>query len=420
MIKSLLSALSSKGIPDEDITEVWNRFHPHLRPYEGNASTTENGSPTLFANLRLAGDQWIEMAEIIFERASGRFVFTAENRRKALAGRPELASAAVDAVDARLWFAQPTLINIEPTTRCNFKCWYCVGRHMKQDDIRLEDLATMLDNFPGLQTIALVGEGEPLMHKDFFTMARMAQARKIRVMIISNGSAFSQSVIRQLCETEVAYVSISIDSYDAATFASSRLEGNLEKIWQGIRKLRDYRDANGYSFPKISLKGTLFQHTKDQLPGIVDLAKEHGVEIFESFQALNPMHNYVRIYPQEQLPELQTVDAIQASINRDSQYALTQLQSFQDFCADQKINFFPTAKSNPKRRNCNETWIYSLLSGDITPCCQIKTPPSADWNIFKRNLNEIMSDPAYENMRFNLWNGIFPDYCAGCWKTRQG
>jgi len=29
-----------------------------------------------------------------------------------------------------------------------------------------------------------------------------------------------------------------------------------------------------------------------------------------------------------------------------------------------------------------------------------------------------MADPEYENVRFNLWNGIFPSYCEGCWKTR--
>ena len=45
----------------------------------------------------------------------------------------------------------------------------------------------------------------------------MARERGIRVMIISNGSAFSQSVIKKICEAEIAYVSISIDSADPAT-----------------------------------------------------------------------------------------------------------------------------------------------------------------------------------------------------------
>ena len=140
---------------------------------------------------------------------------------------------------------------------------------MRQDDIRIEDFAKMLDNFPDVKTIALVGEGEPLMHKDFFTMAHMAKDRGIRVMIISNGSAFSQSVIKKICDAQIAYIGISIDSTDATTFASSRLDGDLPKIWRGIERLRKYRDVNGYRYPRIGVKGTLFSHTQNELPSIV-------------------------------------------------------------------------------------------------------------------------------------------------------
>lgn len=418
MIESLFSGWMGNKIADEDITDVWNHCHPHLYPYDTHLASEQKKQLPIIANLRFGGKTWVNMVGLTFDQVKRRFTLTAENRQAILEAHPEIAATKVDAVDARLWFAKPTMINIEPTTRCNFKCWYCVGRHMKQDDIDIDNFASMLDNFPELKTIALVGEGEPLLHKDFFKMAGMAKDRGIRVMIISNGSAFSQSVIRQLCETEVAYVSISIDSYDEETFADSRIEGKLGKIWQGIRNLRDYRDSNGFSYPKISLKGTLFENTKDQLPGIVDKAQENGVEIFESFQPLNPMRNYVHIYPKEKLGELGNIETVQSRIDLDSQYANKKLQPFKEFCRDENIELYSAVNTNHLVKNCNETWIYSLLSGDITPCCQIKNPPSPNWNIFKEDIKKIMADTEYENMRFNLWNGIFPEYCAGCWKTR--
>ncbi len=418
MIESIFSGLIGNKITDEDITEVWNRCHPHLLPYETHLTSEQATELPIIANLRFSGNIWVNMVGLTFNQVKRRFTLTAESRRSILKEHPEIAATKVDAVDARLWFSKPTMINIEPTTRCNFKCWYCVGRHMKQDDIDLNGFTSMLDHFPDLKTIALVGEGEPLMHKDFFKMAKMAKDRGIRVMIISNGSAFSQSVIRQLCETEVAYVSISIDSYDEKTFADSRIEGKLGKIWQGIRSLRDYRDSNGFSFPKIAIKGTLFENTKDQLPGIVDEAQENGVEIFESFQPLNPMLNYIQIYPKEKLGELNKIEVIQQKIDQDSQYANEKLKSFKEFCNEENIELYPATNINHLAKNCNETWIYSLLSGDITPCCQVKLSPSPNWNIFENNIDKILMDPEYENMRFNLWNGIFPKYCAGCWKTR--
>lgn len=403
----------------EDITAVWEHCHAHLQPLEDALPVA--GDDVLIkinAHIRIGQDTWLDMATISYDRVLRRFFLTQQDRLAMLRDRTDLMNTPVTAVNARLWSKTPTMINIEPTTRCNFSCWYCVGRHMQQDDIRLEDFGRMLDNFPEVKTIALVGEGEPLMHKDFFDMAQMAKDRGIRVMIISNGSAFSQSVIKKLCETEVAYVSISIDSFDPATFAESRIDGDLEKILRGIKQLRDYRDANGFKFPKIALKGTLFSHTIDQLPAIVDLAKKSGVEIFESFQALNPMKNYVRIYPKGQAPQLPVAHRVAQAIERDSVYGREQLQPMNDFLAENNIDFSKPVLNNPLRKNCDETWLYSLLSGDVTPCCQIKTPISPRWNIFNNRVADILADLDYENVRFNLWNGIFPVYCDGCWKTQ--
>lgn len=399
-----------------DLTALWERAHAHLRPLREHLPVAGLQSGiTVLARLRLKRAGWLEEpAEILYVPYGGRFLLALRELRR-LAGAS--AEAAVAAVDARLWFAQPTFLNLEPTTRCNFKCWYCIGRHMAQADIRVEDFTRVLDHFPALKTLALVGEGEPLMHKGFFEMAAQARARGIRVMIISNGSTLSESNVRKLCEHEIAYIGISIDSADPATFAASRIDGKLEQVWRGIERLRRYRDANGYRYPKIGLKGTLFRHTRNQLPEIIAAAKAHGVEIFEGFQPLNPMRSYTRIYPAEHLAELAHVDAVAERIEQDVA-AQTELVRVADFCTDEGIDLDKNGRPNRLRPNCDEQWIYTLLTGDITPCCQVKAPISPRWNLFRYDLDQILADPEYENLRFNLWNGLFPRYCEGCWKTR--
>jgi len=289
---------------------------------------------------------------------------------------------------------------------------------MKQEDININNFVKVLDNFPTVKTIALVGEGEPLLHKDFFAMAHMAKDRGIRVMIISNGSALSQSVVKKLCEAEIAYVAISIDSFDPDTFASSRIGGKLPKIWQGIERLSRYRDMHGYRYPRIAVKGTLFSHTENEMPSIIEEAKRHGVDIFESFQPLNPMKTYTLIYPKDKLVELAHLEPIAATIHRDSTIANRNLQSISEFCVEEGIEIAKSGRPNGLRKNCDEQWIYSLLSGDVTPCCQIKTPIDPHWNLFEYSLADILREPYFQNTRFNLWNGLFPKYCEGCWKTR--
>lgn len=407
--------VASSTVAWTDISGAWDRAHAHLRPLAdslalgaGQRHTCPRGcggsACDISAHLR-AGGAWRE-------RTAVRYCFGC-NRYFARSGTP------IDAVNARLWSARPTFLNIEPTTRCNFSCWYCVGRHMKQEDIDVGNFARVLDNFPELKTIALVGEGEPLMHTGFFEMARMAVDRGIHVVTLSNGSTLSTSNVRKICESGITYLSVSIDSFDPATFASSRIGGDLQQVLNGVRRLREYRDANGYRYPKIALKGTLFRDTRDQLPRIAGLAKEYGFEIFESFQVLNPMRTYVPIYPRGKLAELAGADAVAGAIGRDSARAHQQLQPVQDFFLEEGIDVDKNGTPNGLRPGCDEQWIYSLVSGDVTPCCQIKTPISHAWNLFSHPLEAILRDQLYENTRFNLWNGLFPGYCEGCYKTRQ-
>ena len=404
-----------------DISHLWNRAHPHLQPMATTLPVSLEpmqdcglcGQASAFrvvAHVRFGDGHWQGNSHVLYCGQCGKW-FLPEDQLPSVDARPT-------AVDARLWSCSPTFLNIEPTTRCNFNCWYCVGRHMEQKDITVEDFGRVLDNFPTIKTVALVGEGEPLMHKQFFKMVRMAVDRGIRVVSLSNGSTFSSSNVKKICEAGITYISVSIDSFDAATFAASRIGGDLTQVLTGIKRLADYRDAHGFHYPRIGLKGTLFGHTQDQIPGIVALAAAHGVEIFESFQPLNPMSTYVPIYPaaNRQALDKGELGQVAAAIQRDSAQAVSQLKPVSQFCDEEGIALGKNGQANGLRPNCDEEWVYALLSGDVTPCCQIKTPISPNWNLARKTIDEVLVDALYENTRFNLWNGLFPDYCKGCHK----
>jgi len=412
-----------------DVTALWQRAHAHLVPDAGHQPLPaaqyracglcgHDHAFELSAHVRFGADQWAHESRLTWCGACRRFSLTAAQRADARARNPAVGDLEPTAIDARLWSAAPTFLNIEPTTRCNFNCWYCIGRHMVQADIEVDNFAKVLDNFPTLKAVALVGEGEPLLHKGFFTMADMARERGIRVLMLTNGSAFSESVVKKMCESQIAYVSISIDSTDPATFAQSRLDGELPRIWDGIERLVRYRDAHGYRYPRIGLKGTLFTHTESQLLDIVAEARRRGVDLFESFQPLNPKQSYVKIYPREQAVQLAQQDRVQRRIDEQTPQALAMMPGVMSFCAEEGIPGSNTGRPSPLRANCDEEWIYSLLDGTVTPCCQVKDTVDPDWNLFQHPIEDILRNAHYENTRFNLWNGLFPSYCEGCSKTR--
>ncbi|MBN2645385.1 MAG: radical SAM protein [Desulfuromonadaceae bacterium] len=407
----------------QDLTALWQRTHGHLKPLEehlpmppDSLSTCsfckQPGAIALSVQVGTDGRETLTDAVVHYCPACQRYFFD-----PAVQANREVASQPISKINARCWFAMPTFLNIEPTTCCNFRCWYCIGRTMPQVNMKLDDYRRIFDHFPALQTIALVGEGEPLLHPDFFLMADIARDRGVRVMLTSNGSRFSDDVIRNLCESAVTYLSVSIDSVDPATFADSRPPGNLDEIWRGVERLRSYRDRHGYRYPVIGLKGTLFAHTVDQLPAIIEEGWRRGMEVYEGFQPLNPMVTYLPCYPEDKKALLASVGDVAAKIAGYSRAAEGKLESISQFCARERIEFDKSGRPNGLRPGCDEQWIYALASGDITPCCMIKEPVSPRWNLFQHPLPEILADPLYESTRFNLFNGIFPPGCAGCYKV---
>lgn len=419
------------------LTELWNAAHPHLTPLKkrldlphGSLSSCDccgdASSIRIRANLNIENAHWIENASIKYCYACDNYyISTVEYQEHLnkwnLARQPQsVASQAnpiITGIDARLWASKPVVLNIEPTTRCNFNCWYCIGRSMVQADIDFDGFVSAINNFPTLQIVAIVGEGEPLLHKQFFDMVKVCKDRGLRVVTVSNGSPFSESVVKKLCESGVDYIAVSIDSIDPKTFAESRIDGDLEKVWSNIKRLADYKAANGFRYPMIGLKGTLFDHTQNELPAITREAKKHGVDMFEAFQSLNPKKTYVSIYPEDKVHLLKNAPSISKRMSEE--FEKSALPSVAEFAIQEGMAIRNDGGPNGIRPNCNEEWIYSLLSGDVTPCCQIKSPIDENWNLFKFPISEILNNQHYQNVRFNLWNGIFLTDCEGCTKTRS-
>lgn len=260
------------------------------------------------------------------------------------------------------------------------------------------------------------------MHKGFFRMVKKARKKGIYVATISNGSTLSNSVIRKICDAEVNYISISIDSVDSKEFSDNRIGGNVAQVLDGIKRLIAYRKENNLRYPKIGVRGTLIFPKENVVSSVVKKLKDIGVDAFDGFQPLNPKESYVSIYPKDKVNLLNFLDESQTIINKETSAVLADgnggLLDVGSFFESENVNFIKPAKLNKIRKNCEERYIYSLLSGHVTPCCQIKEPINTSLNLFDKKLRDIYNDKEYENIKFNLWNGVFPMYCKGCYKTK--
>lgn len=407
-----------------DVTELWNHAHRHLVPQPQKPGVLdaellhcpvcgEKQAVRLLAHLRLGARGWAPMRCVLSCFACHRYSLPVHQLlvpwiRQVLTFQ----SLRPTRIHAKLWTDASRVLNLEPTTYCNFSCWYCVGRHMKQEHLTYENFVKIIDASPSLKHLALTGEGEPMMNKRFFDMVRYAKQKGLLVGITTNGSMFSQSNVRKLCDVQVDYLQISIDSSDPKQFAESRVGGDLRKVWEGIERLTKHRNQRGLTRPLVIVRGTLFSYSENEIPAIVEEARKRGVDAIGEFQTLNPKESYVAIYPKDKLHHLQGAERIGQTIRKD------RIRSKLPFLAEIRLQDFGEVGleiwPNPLRQSCDIAHMYSLLSGDMTPCCQIKSTMSPAWNLARHGANAVLADEQYENVRFNLWNGLYLDACGSC------
>ncbi len=299
---------------------------------------------------------------------------------------------------------------IEPTTRCNFTCGFCCGRKMEQRSLPFETFCAAIERFPNLKHIELQGEGEPLLHPDFFRMTKFARDRGIKVSTITNGSLLGvRDNVPKLLELGLEKISISIESADAVQFGKIR-GGKLESLIAGVTSLLTERNARSLSRPLVDFAVTVLESTIDSYPAIVDLYLKLGMDGGINTQLLQRMGGYVVNYSAE-------LQANLVSPESAARFQALRLEGEMRIGAPAKVGFY---KELFKERTTElnicpwlERGTYLAADGKMTPCCKIKdTTKHSYGDVLDLSLDYHRK--MRESMRADLHRGIIPPTCTGC------
>ena len=153
-------------------------------------------------------------------------------------------------------------IRLSITDVCNFKCIYCLPEGYKKTpgDIRgfmsaeeISRLAKALAEL-GVRKIRLTG-GEPTVRKDFFDILKdMKQNSKIEKVTMTTNGYQLDKIAKQLYETGLNGINISIDSLNKETFKNLTGHDRLPEILNGIKILQDL-DFKNIKVNAVLLKG---------------------------------------------------------------------------------------------------------------------------------------------------------------------
>ena len=188
-------------------------------------------------------------------------------------------------------------LQIEPTTRCNFTCGFCAGRHLPQQDMPLEHFRRLIDNLTQLTHVELQGEGEPLLHPDFFAMVAYLRQKfpAVKISLITNGSLFTETVIDQLLRASLTSILVSLESAEEAEFQAIR-GGKFSRVKRGLHRLIQHKQAHDSATPRVGLAVTLLRSTWQNLNAIAQLYEELALDGGILLQPLQTMQVYRQFY----------------------------------------------------------------------------------------------------------------------------
>jgi MoaA/NifB/PqqE/SkfB family radical SAM enzyme len=318
----------------------------------------------------------------------------------------------------------PVCLYLETTNRCNLLCTTCPRTYEALEpeaDMSWELFTRIVDQVPGVARVVLHGVGEPMLVRDLPRMIAYVKRRGAYVLFNTNGTMLTASKGRELCETGLDELRVSLDAADARTFVLVRGRDYFNRIVRNVRAFTAMQVREGLSAPRVSLWLTGLKETIAQLPEFVRVADAAGIrEVY--LQRL--------VFFDEAAIGLARPD--QALFERIEAEEAHHLAAAEQLASSLGITFNASGATQPKdsltRRTDNAPWslcrrpwsvMYFTANGRALPCCIAPFAQRGYANYTlgdatQATLREIWNGPAYQGFRAALKTATPPRSCANC------
>jgi radical SAM protein with 4Fe4S-binding SPASM domain len=161
------------------------------------------------------------------------------------------------------------------TRTCNLQCVHCYTDSAAKpypDELTTQQCKAVLDDLAhfGVPAVLFSG-GEPLVRPDLFELAAHARARRLHVVLSTNGTLITADIAQRFVAHEFSYVGISLDSADPAVHDDFRgTPGAFERTLRGFRHCVQ-------AGQKVGLRLTLTRHTCQDLDQLFALIEREGI-----------------------------------------------------------------------------------------------------------------------------------------------
>jgi heme d1 biosynthesis radical SAM protein NirJ len=161
--------------------------------------------------------------------------------------------------------------------RCNLCCKHCYSISADTDfpgELSTQEVFTVMDDLKAFGVPALIlSGGEPLLRPDIFEIGRRAKELGFYIGLSTNGTLIKQQHLDPIRDAGFDYLGISIDGIKGTHDEFRQLDGAFDASLAATRLCQN----NGI---KVGLRFTLTQDNAEELPQLLQLAEDEGVEKF--------------------------------------------------------------------------------------------------------------------------------------------
>lgn len=284
------------------------------------------------------------------------------------------------------------LFNVELTNRCPFKCVMCARtNNMTRDEglMTLETFKLIVDEYAAANPEAAAGEvtwlhhfGESLVHPDFAKFIRYAADKGLRPALSINPLLLKPSTARELLDSGVAFLNVSLDGHDDESF---------EKI-RGVKDAYEKSKANLLEFLKMKVESGSKVHVALSMIDF-SMNKDSIEQLRKYWEALPGIDEFAA-------KEFRVWNGDAADVNA---------------LAEKRVDNAELRKT--RKVVCNVPWekLSVAWDGDVVPCCYDYDKKYVLGSVKTKKMAEMWNGPEMKKLRREfLDNDVRNPLCRSC------
>ncbi len=297
----------------------------------------------------------------------------------------------------------PYLLAITALTRCNLNCRMCDQNHTSSEELPLSVVNKLSKIMPYVQLMNITG-GEPFLYQHIDLFFELCKRFQCSSMVQTNGLLLNKDRAHYLLDRQITAIKVSCDGATKGTYEYIRRGGSFRKLIENLSFLQKLKAERQSVFPALQFNFVAMASNIHELPMLVDMAAQLGVESINVFQ--------LRVHKEELIPE--SLYFYQSAANRYFKEAkkLAHLRGL-------NLSLPPLFKRGPMNCNalqedrCTAPWgdLTVNVNGSAAICCGGAGPAG---NLNELSLDEVWNHPRRVKIRETVNTPNQLEVCNNC------